>query len=107
MPDGRGNEEQVRIVAEQIADTAITRFYQSNKPHKPEIPPPLKWAGIIISAVLVAVCTTGVLWLASSVNAVQMTLAEIKATMTVEAKLDQVQRENLERRLSQLEEVRK
>ena len=47
MPDSQGNTEQIRVMAEQIADTAIVRFVSQHPEVRrgtvvAEIPAPLK-----------------------------------------------------------------
>jgi len=79
MPDS-GNTEQVRLVAEQVADAAILRF-ASRHPEMvkqpAEIPPPLKWAGIILASVLSISASGGFVWLVTTVNEMQVTLARM------------------------------
>ncbi|MEL7783743.1 hypothetical protein AAG607_12025 [Citromicrobium bathyomarinum] len=73
-----GNDAQNRIAAEQIADTAITRFTQQHPEFlKAEIPPPLKWAGAIFAALLTTGVAAMAVWLVSSVSDMQVTLARI------------------------------
>lgn len=88
MSDGMGNEAQVRVVAEQIADAAVTRFAQRNpdafreQSARVEIPAPLKWGGGIFAAVLTLATGAGLLWLVSTVNTMQVTLARMDERMT-------------------------
>jgi len=83
-----GNAAQIRVVAEQIADAAIVRFTQHNPgllrdpPAKAEIPAPLKWGAGLFGAVLVLAASSGLLWLVSTVNTMQVTLARMDERMT-------------------------
>ncbi len=86
MPDGLGNSEQVRAIADQVglaaASAAIREFVQTH-PHfgspapKAEIPAPLKWAAIIASAVMTAAVTGACYWGVSTLNELQLTVREI------------------------------
>ena len=88
MTDGNaGNTEQVRLIAEQIADVAISRFARSHSesfppaPRPVEIPAPLKWAAGIAAAVFTIAASSGLLWLVTTVNTMQLTLARMDQRM--------------------------
>jgi len=104
MPDG--NSEQVRIVAEQVADTAITRFAASQPATRNKLT--LTEIGVIISLLTsasLAVFTLGVLYGQVQTNTSRVTkvedkvdrmtsdLAEIKANVEFLAELAREQRE--------------
>lgn len=82
MPDGLGNSEQVRAIADQVglaaASAAIREFVQTH-PHfaatapKHETPTYVKW-GAGIGATLVA---ASILWMANTLNQLQITVARI------------------------------
>ena len=76
------NLEQNRIMAEQIADTAITRFVSQHPEVRrgtvvSEIPAPLKWAAIIASTVITVSASAGLIWLVTSVSEMSVTLARL------------------------------
>ena len=86
MPDGIGNSEQVRAIADQVglaaASAAIREFVQTH-PHfaapapKAEIPAPLKWGAGIIAALMTAAVIAMSLWVVSTLNDLQLTVREI------------------------------
>lgn len=81
MTDG-GNAAQTRIIGEQIADLAITRFAQLHpEMNRAEIPAPLKWAGGIVAALFTASVAAMALWLVTSVSEMQVTLARMDERM--------------------------
>jgi hypothetical protein len=94
---GAGNEAQIRIVAEQLVDAAITKVSAKYmQPPKAEIPAPLKWAGGIIAAMMTAFAILVMTW---GVN----TLADLKETVT---RIDERQRlsgDSTEKRLASVE----
>lgn len=67
------------MVADQVADATIKRFMQEHPlpPARAEMPPALKLWGSIAAAVLTLVVTTGVLWMAATLNALQITVARM------------------------------
>lgn len=101
-----GNAEQVRMVAQQVAEAAFYKFEREH-PVKTEatIPAPLKWAGTIIAALFTAGIATLSFWLVTTVSGMQVTLARVEerlASGTVkDARFD-----DLERRVTRLEEAK-
>lgn len=80
------NAEQVRAIVEptaQAAASAAIREFVSSHPHfapppaKAEIPPPLKWAAIIISGIMAFVATASIGWGVKTLNDLQLTVARI------------------------------
>jgi len=101
MADGNG--EQIRIVAEQVADAAITRFAAEHPElRKAEIPPPLKWAGMVVASLFTAGTATLAFWLISTVNEMQVTLARMDERMASGTVKD-ARFDDLERRVANLE----
>ncbi len=104
-----GNAEQVRAIAEQVADTAISRF-AANHPEVrrgtvvAEIPAPLKWAAIIASAVLTVSASAGLIWMVTSVSEMSVTLARMDERMGGYIEAQAVQMQQLEGRVDQLED---
>lgn len=95
-----GNAAQVRIIADQVADAAVKRFVQEHPAHpaqpvKAEIPAILKWAGGIISAILIG-------WAVTTANTSMATLTELRVTV---ARIDERQQQDQTgKRLDQIEE---
>lgn len=102
-----GDAEQTRMIAEQVADAAITRFVaQHPEVKETQIPSPLKWAGGIVAALFTAGASGMAFWLVSSVSEMQVTLARVDERMANQ--LDQRERDSLdfdrlEGRVSKLE----
>ncbi|MFD1034161.1 hypothetical protein ACFQ15_05800 [Sphingomonas hankookensis] len=98
-----GNSAQVRMVAEQVADAAITRFHQQQAPMKAEIPAPLKWAG----ALAVAVATAGIvalcLWVVSTLSQLQQTVTRIDERQQINGPAIGGRLDKIEERLSAVE----
>lgn len=95
---GAGNDAQIRVIAEQLVDTAIIKVREKYEasPAKVEVPPPLKWAGGIIAAMMTAFAILVMTW---GVN----TLADLKETVT---RIDERQRlsgDSTEKRLASVE----
>jgi hypothetical protein len=67
---------------EQIADAVLDRFVSQHPELRQativtEIPPSLRWAGIIMGAVMTAAATAGLFWLVATVSEMQVTLARM------------------------------
>ena len=104
MPDSEGNAAQVRIVAEQVADAAITRFAQKHpEVSKSDIPPPLKWAGAIIAALFTMGIGGMAVWLVTTVNEMQVTLARMDERMANQSTTQEGQLDEMGRRVTRLE----
>lgn len=80
------NAEQIRAIVEPTAKAAASaaiRDFVTQHPHfapsvpKAEIPPPLKWAGIIISALFTAGISGACFWMVSTLNDLQLTVTRI------------------------------
>lgn len=108
MPESQGNTEQLRVMAEQIADTAIVRFVSQHPEVRrgtvvAEIPAPLKWAAIIASGVLATAASAGLIWMVTSVSEMSVTLARMDERMGGYIEAQAVQMNQLEGRVDQLE----
>jgi type IV secretory pathway TrbD component len=102
VPDG--NTEQTRIVAEQVADAAITRFVAMRKIDREQAltgseatPPFVKWfAGAIAGLGSTALIGLGI-WLVTSVSSMSETLARMDERMkgndsSVQSELNELRR---------------
>lgn len=99
-----GDTAQVRYIIEQALDAAIIRFANNpDKQEKVEIPPILKTAGVIISALL----TTGIcalaFWLVTTLNDMQLTVARIDERQQSQAGDADGRFEEVNRRITRLE----
>lgn len=93
---------------EQIADAVIERFVSQHPELRQaavvtEIPPTIRWAGIIISGVMVASVTAGLFWLVATVSAMQVTLARMDERIGGWISAQKDQYEALEKRVEKLE----
>lgn len=110
MAGSLGDAAQTRAIVQQAgeaaAELAIARYAAAHPPPPPkaEIPPPLKWAGIIAAALL----TTGVggtaVWAMTTINEMQVTVARIDERMVSSQNTEDSRFEEINRRLMRLEE---
>lgn len=104
MSDTDGNAAQTRAIAEQLGDALLTKFtLQHPELRKPEIPPPLKWASGIIAALFVAAVAGMAVWLVTTVNEMQVTLARMDERMGNQTTTQLREVESLSRRVGALE----
>lgn len=97
---------QMRILAEQAADIALTKHERPLPEAKVEIPAPMKWAAGIVSAVMTAGVVALFLWLVTTVNAMQQTLVRIdERQQSQNGNLDG-RFDDVDRRLKRLENAR-
>lgn len=102
------NFEQNRVMAEQIADTAITRFVSQHPEVRrgtvvSEIPAPLKWAAIIASTVITVSASAGLIWLVTSVSEMSVTLARLDERISGYMTSQNSEIDELRRRVDTLE----
>lgn len=110
MPLTDANTQAVRAVAEQVgiiaAKEAIEQFVAQHPELNKitaEIPAPLKWAATIIGAVLVLVSGSAVLWVVTTISAMQITLARVDERMTMQAPAQETRFVTIEARLTRVE----
>lgn len=110
MPDSLANSEQVRVIVETAgkaaADAAIREFVTTHPhfgppPVKAEIPPPLKWAAIIISAVLTMGISGAAAWGVKTLNDLQLTVTRIDERQQQDTTAKQI--DELKTRVGKLE----
>lgn len=115
MPDSLGDAAQLRMIADQIgesaAEIAISKFVAQHPELRQasvtaEIPSPLKWAGAIIAALFTAGTATLAFWLVSSVSEMQVTLARMDERM-VSGTIKDARFDDLDRRVGTLETYHK
>ena len=102
MPDG--NAEQIRVVADQLADAMVAKINRRTELPDAKIPPPLKWAGGIIAGVFATGVGAMALWLVTTVNEMQVTLARMDERMASNTNAQDSQNEDLARRVRKLED---
>lgn len=95
-----GNSAQVRVIADQVADAAITRFAAEH----PEISKDSGFSNFQKGVVGVAVTllVSAILWLVSTVNQMQLTLARLDERIASGGVKD-ARVDDLERRVTTLE----
>lgn len=108
-----GNELQRRLMLEQVADAAVTKFRLENpelfaeRKKESEIPAPLKWAGGILGSAFAAIGAAAFIWGISSISSMQVTLARVEERI---AGMDRTQQDRLDRvevRVAAIEESRR
>lgn len=99
-----GNAAQTRAIAEQLGDALLTKFTQQHPElQKPEIPAPLKWASAIVAALFVAGVGGMAVWLVTTVNEMQVTLARMDERMGNQTVNQDGRFDDLSRRVGTLE----
>lgn len=106
MPDG--NSEQTRIIAEQVADSAITRFAALQKLGASEsaeqpLPPFVRWFSVALGALGSAALIGLGIWLVTSVSTMSNTLARMDERQIASAAALAERFERIDERLSRLE----
>ncbi len=78
-----GDAAQIRLIVEQVVEATIVRLSPpaqastAESPMKTEIPAPLKWAAGIIASIMSLGMGAMVLWLVTTLNEMQLTVARI------------------------------
>jgi hypothetical protein len=100
-----GNDLQNGTVLAGMIDAAIARFDAIRPPQPKEstVPAPLKWAGGIAAAVFTAGIAAFFLWLTSTVNDMQVTLARMDERMAGQAGDRDARFADIDRRVTRLE----
>lgn len=94
---------QYRVLAEQAADIALTKYLAPVPEPKVEIPAPMKWAAGIISAVMTAAIVGIFVWLVSTVNTMQQTLVRIDERQKSQMESQDARFADNDRRIRRLE----
>lgn len=105
-----GDAAQTRAIVDQAAaasaEIAIRKFAAEHpQPPKAEIPGPLKWAAGIVSTLLAMGVGGTVVWLMTTVNEMQVTIARIDERMASSATSQGSRYDEINRRLSRLEQL--
>lgn len=105
---GTGNDVQIRVISEQIAEAAVRKYALENPPPvtKPEIPAPLKWIGAIASAVITAGVVACCIWVVSSLSALQQTVTRIDERQLLSGPEVTKRLDKMDERLTRLEHTR-
>jgi hypothetical protein len=96
---------QIRLMGEQIAEMAIQKFRLEHPETqlKPEIPAPLKWAAGIISALFTMGVGAFCLWMVTTLNDMQITVARIDERQQSQSGDSDGKFSDFDRRITQLE----
>jgi hypothetical protein len=101
MPDSTGDAAQTRKILDQAIEATIIKMRETERP-KVEIPGPLKWAAIILSALM----TTGVcglcFWIVSTLSEVQLAVREVNTQLSTKGAIE-ARFSEIDRRVSKLE----
>jgi ferric-dicitrate binding protein FerR (iron transport regulator) len=104
---GLGNDAQVRVITEQVADAVITRFFsmhpELSKPVKQDWPPPLKWASAIIAALFTAATIGMAFWVVNTLSSLQDTVTRIDERQKLSDPALSKRFDDIERRVGVLE----
>ena len=111
MTGSIGDAAQTRAIVDQAAKAgaslAVTEFVASHPEllvPKPEIPAPLKWAGGIAAALLATGVGGTAVWLMTTVNQMQVTLARMDERMSGNDTAQGDRDDDQDRRISRLEQ---
>lgn len=110
MPElSSGDAAQIRAIADQVADAAIAKFVDNHPEVRrgtvvTEMPPPLKWAALIASAVLTVSASAGLIWMVTSVSEMSVTLARMDERMGGYIDAQAARMTEIERRVDTLED---
>lgn len=99
-----GNSAQTRLIAEQVAEATLVHFATRHPElQEAKVPPPLKWAAVIIAAVISTGLTTLAGWLVFTVSDMQVTLARMDERMGNQSASQVDRYGDLDRRVTVLE----
>jgi hypothetical protein len=102
---GIGNDVQMRIVADQVAEAAVEKYALMHPAAAPkvDVPAPLKWAAGIVSAIMSA-CVVGMcVWGVTTLSSLQQTVTRIDERQQVTGAASADRLRSMEERLSRLE----
>jgi hypothetical protein len=108
MPDRDqhdGNAAQTRTVAEAVARQMMDLYGAPATP-KPEVPAALKLAGGIVAAIMTMGSLALAVWLISTVNSMQVTLARMDERQVMNAQGLNDRFQAIDKRFDALEEAR-
>lgn len=102
---GLGNEVQIRAIAEQVALAAIEKFAQTHPPAPPkaEVPAPLKWAAVIVAALMTTGVATLAIWVVATLSGLQQSVTRIETRQQVTDGSLEWRFKEIEKRLDHLE----
>lgn len=112
MTESIGDEAQLRKITDPIARAAATIAISDFTAQHPElrqasvtaeIPPPLKWASIIIAGLFTAGTATLAFWLVSTVSEMQVTLARMDERLASQTAVQSDQIKDIDARVTTLE----
>jgi hypothetical protein len=109
MTGSLGDAAQTRRIvepaAEAAAELAVARFAaQHPELHKTEIPAPLKWAAGILAALMATGVGGTAVWLMTTVNQMQVTLARMDERMSGSGVAQSDRDDDQDRRIARLEQ---
>lgn len=93
--------EEAKEMATLVAAAVASAMTQSQP--KAEVPPPLKWAAGIVSALLVMAIAGSGAWLINTVNAMQITLTRVDERSLNDVQLREQRDSEFDRRLQTIE----
>ncbi len=96
-----GDEAQIRGILEQAIAATIIKLRETERP-KVEIPPMLKWAAAILTALMTAGVIGLAFWIVSTLSEVQLSVREVNTQLSTKGAIEQRFSE-LDRRVTTLE----
>ncbi|MBA4164341.1 MAG: hypothetical protein C0510_06875 [Erythrobacter sp.] len=108
MPTTRTTAEAQKERDAELIKEAISAFVSQHSELRQaavvtEIPPPLKWASIIVGGIMTAATTAGFIWLVATVNEMQLTLARMDERIGAWQTMQDARYIELEKRMSKIE----
>lgn len=108
MPDrGMGNEVQARAMADQVADAAVAKFAQMYgqpaEQAKMDIPPALKMAAGIVTALITAAVIGVCFWMITTLSDLQQTVTRIDERQQLTGDSTGKRLDKVEERVTRLE----
>lgn len=99
-----GNAAQNRLIIEQALDAAVARFTgRASELPEHKVPTILKVAGSIVAALMTTCIIGSAIWLVTTVNTMQLTLARMDERQIGQSSSQEGRFAEIERRLAQLE----
>ncbi|GGO95060.1 hypothetical protein [Stakelama pacifica] len=108
MPDtsqSAGNAAQVRMIAEQLGDVFLEKMMRHSPPppSKAEIPPILKVAGGIVTALMTAAIIGVCFWIITTLSDMKDTVARMDERLALTSNNTGQRIDQIDRRVTQLE----
>ncbi len=99
-----GDAAQTRLIIEQAIEATVLKLAVDRAPsEKPEVPPPLRWAAVIIAGLFTTGIATLAFWIVSTLSEMQVTVARIDERQQLQAGDIDGKFQAIEQRVTRLE----